>query len=444
MCTSNALMECHRRSFTSVAFPALCTGGGGLSPAQGAAAMADAFKEFIQQNPMTSLSEIHIVIYMCEMYKDFCEGFVSKQSSIFKPLIQGWKTLNRFFTGASSGSGFSGMHVEVIQGDITKETTDAIVNSTSPTFDLQQGVSGAILQAAGASVQLECQKHGQQSHPGLMVTSSGNLASNYIVHVVGRAQPAEISACVRDALQQCERLNLASVALPAIGTGAGSQQATMAADAMLEAIMQHTPTSLNHIRIVVFQPQMVADFQAALQKAIQTTTGANAKVKTKPMKGAGLFLPVIKLKPLHLIIIGSEQQDIDGCVKEVQDFFTSSVKSEKVKIKGRLKEKDVKTLLAIQEEHQVQIRQSSNYLVLEGTELDVKDAHIKLLSMITENHLQEATTVPPYWEEMDGCAFKTFTLLPNSPEYNKVSQDFLQSVQSVTIVKVGKKVSHAF
>ena len=52
-----------------------------------------------------------------------------------------------------------------------------------------------------------------------MVTSSGNLACNYIVHVVGKAQPAEISACVQDALQQCERLNIASVALPAIGTG---------------------------------------------------------------------------------------------------------------------------------------------------------------------------------------------------------------------------------
>uniref|UniRef100_UPI00358F9EA9 protein mono-ADP-ribosyltransferase PARP14-like isoform X2 n=1 Tax=Myxine glutinosa TaxID=7769 RepID=UPI00358F9EA9 len=433
MCTTNALMECHRRSITSVAFPALCTGGGGLSPAQGAAAMADAFREFLQQNPITSLSEIRIILYMCEMYKDFCEGFVGKQNSIFKPFVQGWRKLNRFLTGASSGSGLSGMHVEIIQGDITKETTDAIVNSTSPTFDLQQGVSGAILQAAGASVQLECQKHGQQSS---LVTSSGNLTCNYIIHVLGQAQPAEISACVQEALQQCERLNIASVSLPAIGTGAGSQQAAMAADAMLEGIMQHTPNNLNHIRIVVFQPQMVAEFQDALQKAMQTT-GANAKVKTKPMKTAGLAFPAIKLKPLRLIIIGSEQRDIDRCVKEVQDFFTSSVKSEKVKMNGSLKEKDVKMLLAIQEDHQIKISQSSNYLVLEGTELDVKDAHIKLLNIITENQLQESTVVPPYWAEMEGSHYKTFVLVPNSVEYNKVSQQFLQSVQSnCTIVKI--------
>uniref|UniRef100_A0A671LYU6 Poly [ADP-ribose] polymerase n=1 Tax=Sinocyclocheilus anshuiensis TaxID=1608454 RepID=A0A671LYU6_9TELE len=107
--------------------------------------------------------------------------------------------------------------LEVSSGDITKEKTDAIVNSSNQTFSLKAGVSKAILDAAGVQVVQECSQIGLYS---FRFTSSGRLPCGNIIHVIGRNSPSEIKDVVLSVLKLCESSQITSVAFPALGTTA--------------------------------------------------------------------------------------------------------------------------------------------------------------------------------------------------------------------------------
>uniref|UniRef100_A0A7N9AQ46 Poly [ADP-ribose] polymerase n=1 Tax=Mastacembelus armatus TaxID=205130 RepID=A0A7N9AQ46_9TELE len=108
--------------------------------------------------------------------------------------------------------------LEVSSGDITKESSDVIVNSSNPDFTLKSGVSKAILDGAGSAVEEECSQIGYQSSPMIM-TSAGKLPSKNILHVVGQNDPAKINEMVLRVLNVCEDNKFSSVSLPALGTG---------------------------------------------------------------------------------------------------------------------------------------------------------------------------------------------------------------------------------
>uniref|UniRef100_A0A3P9DJ71 Poly [ADP-ribose] polymerase n=1 Tax=Maylandia zebra TaxID=106582 RepID=A0A3P9DJ71_9CICH len=107
--------------------------------------------------------------------------------------------------------------IQVVTGDITKETADVIVNSSNENFTLKSGVSKAILEAAGPAVEVECRNLGKKSHQ-LFITP-GNLKCKKILHLAGQTDPVKINKTVKDALQLCVKSSFTSVSFPAIGTG---------------------------------------------------------------------------------------------------------------------------------------------------------------------------------------------------------------------------------
>uniref|UniRef100_A0A8C6SIB4 Poly [ADP-ribose] polymerase n=1 Tax=Neogobius melanostomus TaxID=47308 RepID=A0A8C6SIB4_9GOBI len=119
-------------------------------------------------------------------------------------------------TSSSHETKMGGVSVQVITGDITKETTDVIVNSSNEKFSLKSGVSKAILEAAGPAVENECQTLAERRD---VLTQPGNLRCQKILHLVGQTDLGKIQVCVRDALLLCIKHKLRSVAFPAIGTG---------------------------------------------------------------------------------------------------------------------------------------------------------------------------------------------------------------------------------
>ncbi|XP_055008012.1 protein mono-ADP-ribosyltransferase PARP14-like isoform X2 [Boleophthalmus pectinirostris] len=163
-----------------------------------------------------------------------------------------------------------GVSVQVVTGDITKETTDVIINSSNENFSLKSGVSKAILEAAGPAVESECQSLGAQPNNGWILTQPGNLKCKKILHLVGQTNPTKIIATVRDALLTCIKHSFTSVAFPAIGTGQGNVAARNVADAMLDAVVEvlskNPNTCLKTVRMVIFQPQMLRDFHDSLQQ----------------------------------------------------------------------------------------------------------------------------------------------------------------------------------
>ena len=75
--------------------------------------------------------------------------------------------------------------LELIQGDITEQNTDAIVNAANTALQLGDGVAGAIRRRGGPIIQEECNLIGGTHVGGAVITTGGNLASKYVIHAVG-------------------------------------------------------------------------------------------------------------------------------------------------------------------------------------------------------------------------------------------------------------------
>jgi O-acetyl-ADP-ribose deacetylase len=117
-------------------------------------------------------------------------------------------------------------HIHVKQGDITKETTDAIVNAANPGLLGGGGVDGSIHRAAGPGLLEECKKLGGCKHGEARMTGGHNLKARFVIHTpgpiykTGRNGESELlKNSYRNSLQLAREHDVASISFPAISTG---------------------------------------------------------------------------------------------------------------------------------------------------------------------------------------------------------------------------------
>lgn len=123
--------------------------------------------------------------------------------------------------------------VKVIQGDITEQDTEAIVNAANPTLMGGGGVDGAIHRKGGPSILEECKKIRATQYPnGLptgeaVITNAGRLKAKYVIHTVGpiwsgggRGEADLLAKAYRSCLQLAASKGIKSIAFPSISTGA--------------------------------------------------------------------------------------------------------------------------------------------------------------------------------------------------------------------------------
>ena len=137
--------------------------------------------------------------------------------------------------------------LRVVQGDITKLATTAIVNAANSSLLGGGGVDGAIHRAAGPQLLAECQRirarQGGCKTGEAVLTTGGQLPATYVIHTVGpvwngghKGEPALLASCYRNSLRLASENKLASVAFPGISTGIyGYPKAEAAALAVHEA-----------------------------------------------------------------------------------------------------------------------------------------------------------------------------------------------------------------
>jgi O-acetyl-ADP-ribose deacetylase len=163
--------------------------------------------------------------------------------------------------------------LEVVQGDITAETTDAIVNAANPSLRGGGGVDGAIHRAAGPELMAACRDLGG-CHTGDARTTPGyQLPAQWVIHAVGPvwhggdAGEAELLACCyRRALAEADRVCARSVAFPAISTGVYGYPAEAAATIAVDTV-RSTPTAVERVRFVCFDEETAATYRQLVSAA---------------------------------------------------------------------------------------------------------------------------------------------------------------------------------
>ena len=146
----------------------------------------------------------------------------------------------------------SGQTLQIVQGDITAEPVDAIVNAANERLQHGGGVAWVISKKGGPAIQKESdawvRAHGPVSHSAPAWTSGGHLPARVVIHAVGPVwgagdEDAKLTAAVSGSLRLADELGLKSIAFPAISTGIFGFPKERAAGVMFEAIRSYFETN---------------------------------------------------------------------------------------------------------------------------------------------------------------------------------------------------------
>jgi O-acetyl-ADP-ribose deacetylase (regulator of RNase III) len=151
--------------------------------------------------------------------------------------------------------------IELVEGDITTQTVDAIVNAANSRLVGGGGVDGAIHRAGGPSIMEECRRIGGCPTGQAVITTGGDLPAHHVIHGVGpvyadgnRGEPEALKSAYQSSLRVGSENGCRSVAFPSISTGAYRypirEAAGIALEACLEYVRSHPEIEL--VRFVLF------------------------------------------------------------------------------------------------------------------------------------------------------------------------------------------------
>ncbi len=167
--------------------------------------------------------------------------------------------------------------IEIVQGDIASQDTDAIVNAANDHLWMGAGSAGAIVRAGGREIEDEAIRQAPIQVGESVVTGSGSLRTRHVIHAAAMGQDlatsgANIRAATDSALKRAEELLLSSVSFPALGTGVGGFPLDQAAKIMIAVTRQHSGRrrSVRIVRFVLFDEAAFAAFRAAADAAGDT------------------------------------------------------------------------------------------------------------------------------------------------------------------------------
>ncbi len=172
--------------------------------------------------------------------------------------------------------------LSIIQGDITKQATDAIVNAANPGLMGGGGVDGAIHRGGGPVILEECKqivaKQGRLPTGKAVITTGGNLRAKHVIHTVGpiwqgggRNEAALLESAYRESLKLAAEHNLTSISFPSISTGAYGYpvaEASKVAIKVAVSFLREQVTSLKEVVFVLFDSRTYEAYSSALEEVV--------------------------------------------------------------------------------------------------------------------------------------------------------------------------------
>jgi O-acetyl-ADP-ribose deacetylase (regulator of RNase III) len=167
----------------------------------------------------------------------------------------------------------------IILGDITRQTTDAIVNAANSGLMGGGGVDGAIHRAGGLAILEECikivAKQGRLPTGQAVITTGGRLPAKYVIHTVGpvwrggnEGEAALLESAYRESLKLAAEQKLTSISFPSISTGAYGYPIAEAASIALKttvSFLSEPKTSLKEVVFVLFDDRSYQAYAVALE-----------------------------------------------------------------------------------------------------------------------------------------------------------------------------------
>jgi O-acetyl-ADP-ribose deacetylase (regulator of RNase III) len=170
--------------------------------------------------------------------------------------------------------------LEIVQGDITQQATEAIGNAANSALAGGGGVDGAIHRAGGPSIMSELRAKYKGCPTGsAVITSGGNLKTKYVIHAVGprysgsTKDPELLSEAYRKSLELCTQNKISSVAFPSISTGIYGYPVEEASRIALRTVMDYLKEhpEIKLIRFVLFDSKTYGVYQQTLKELSKAT-----------------------------------------------------------------------------------------------------------------------------------------------------------------------------
>lgn len=166
--------------------------------------------------------------------------------------------------------------ISLIQGDITRQETEAIVNAANPSLMGGGGVDGAIHRAGGPKILEECKeivaRQGRLPTGRAVITTGGNLKARYVIHTVGpvwsggnQGEDELLKSSYLSCLSLAKERGIASLSFPSISTGAYGFPIQQAAQIALDTVRDFCQTHqfFKEVRFVLFSEKDLKVYEEA-------------------------------------------------------------------------------------------------------------------------------------------------------------------------------------
>ena len=167
--------------------------------------------------------------------------------------------------------------LELVEGDITQQDTEAIVNAANTSLLGGGGVDGAIHRAGGPQILEECRKIGGCPTGEARITTGGRLQARWVIHTVGpiyrdgkHREPELLASAYRNGLRLASAKGIQSLTFPSISTGAYgypmADAARIALRTALEYLVDHPEITL--VRFVLFGQAALRTYETVLDELL--------------------------------------------------------------------------------------------------------------------------------------------------------------------------------
>jgi len=168
--------------------------------------------------------------------------------------------------------------LELVEGDITKQDTEAIVNAANSRLAGGGGVDGAIHRAGGPMIMEECRKIGGCPTGEARITAGGKLKAKYVIHAVGpiyrdgrHGESELLAGAYRYSLKLASKNEIKSVAFPSISTGAYGYPVEDAANIAISTVVDCLKSypEIEIVRFVLFNADTYKAYEGALSSIVK-------------------------------------------------------------------------------------------------------------------------------------------------------------------------------